>query len=160
VKVLEPGSRLERYLIESVLAAREDAIVYTATEEASSRPVAITMLASAAGDDAALRASAERAERSAGISRMMAVEPIEIVRLEAGALVVNERDPSQPIIARSPAPMGLAFGAPTGEMDPGRAALSLKSERARRRAGGRMVRLVVRGVLLIGLLFAAWMFVR
>jgi hypothetical protein len=160
VQVLAPGDRIERFRIDAVLVQRDDAVVYAATEDETSRSVAISVLGGAAGDDAMLRSRAERAERTAGLGRLSAVEPIVIGRLPDGTgFVVNERAASLPIVARSAAPIGAVFGTsgPGTSMDAGRAVLSLTSQRARRRAEGRLARLLVRAVIALAIGGAAWL---
>lgn len=162
MSVLREGEWLDRYRIDAVLLEREGAVVYAATEDATLRAVAITVLEEPSPDEGVLRARAERAEQAAGLARMRSVEPIAIGRLADGsAFVVNERIASLPIIARSPAPIGAVFGSiqvGAGPMDPGRAMLALSSQRARRRAGGRLVRIGVRTLLVAALAVGvAWL---
>lgn len=154
VNVLAAGDRIERYRVDAVLSARDGAVVYAATEDETSRAVAIIVLDGEPSDASALRTRTERAEHAAGLARMQAVEPIATGRLPDGrAFVVNERSASLPIVARSPAPIGAVFGSASpgaAPMDAGRAMLTFTSQRAKSRAVGRLARLAVRA-LVIGL---------
>ncbi len=159
--LLRPGDPLEGHVVEAVLSSQGGAVVYAAKESETGRTVAITVL-SAETDAPSVPTRVERAERAAGLARLTRVEPIATGKLDDGSTyVVNERETALPIITRSPAPIGAVFGAMTagsGPMDPGRAMLSLTSERARRRAGVRLARLGLRALALVVIALAiAWL---
>jgi hypothetical protein len=166
VSVLGAGDRIERFRIDSVLSEQGGAAVYAGTEDETSRAVAITVIDGVGGDDASLRARAERAEQVAGLARIQSVEPITIGRLADGrAFVVNERLAALPIIPRSQAPIGAVFGSVGGDapMDAGRAVLALTSQRAHRRVAGRVTRLARRVVglaIVVGVIALAWVALR
>ncbi len=158
VNVLSKGERLERYRIDVVLAERDGFVVYAATEDDTSRTVAITVLDEASDDAVVLRERTQRAEHIAGLARLQPAEPIATGRLADGtAFVVTERAAALPIIARSPAPAG-AFGlsSPPGgaSMDAGHAMLALSSQRAQRRVTSRLLRLGGRALLALALVSA------
>jgi hypothetical protein len=167
VNVLSTGARLARYRIDAVLAHREGFVVYAATEDDHDRAVAITVLDEPSDAPEVLRDRAQRAEHVAGLARLRPAEPIATGRLPDGtAFVVTERAAALPIITRSPAPAG-AFGlaphAGGGAMDAGHAMLALTSQRAQRRASGRLKQLGRNALMAVALALAlaiAWLLLR